>query len=72
MTYGEMRREHFFSHDADFLTPTLREDYRPRGMEPRRKSYASGGYDPIAVKVFRNLQQGRLLLEYDDARPGNF
>jgi len=38
----------------------------------RSKFYASGGYDPIADKVFRNLRHHKFLLEYDDARSGNF
>ena len=38
----------------------------------RSKFYASGGYDPIADKVFRNLHHHRFLLEYDDARSGDF
>jgi len=38
----------------------------------RSKFYASGGYDPIADKLFRNLHHQRILLEYDDARSGTF
>lgn len=34
--------------------------------------YASGGYDPIAAKVFRQTRFQRFLLEYDDARSGGF
>lgn len=34
--------------------------------------YASGGYDPIAERVFRNTHFQRFLLEYDDARSGTF
>ncbi len=34
--------------------------------------YASGGYDPIAERVFRNTRFQRFLLEYDDARSGDF
>lgn len=34
--------------------------------------YASGGYDPIAERVFRNTHFQRFLLEYDDARSGSF
>ena len=34
--------------------------------------YASGGYDPIAERVFRKTKYGRFLLEYDDARSGTF
>jgi 5-methyltetrahydropteroyltriglutamate--homocysteine methyltransferase len=36
------------------------------------KFYASGGYDPIAGRVFRNTKFQRFLLEYDDARSGGF
>lgn len=36
------------------------------------KFYASGGYDPIAAKVFRRSRFQRFLLEYDDARSGGF
>ncbi len=32
----------------------------------------SGGYDPIAERVFRGVNAGRLLLEYDDERSGSF
>jgi methionine synthase II (cobalamin-independent) len=32
----------------------------------------SGGYDPIAERVFRGVRAGRLLLEYDDDRSGSF
>jgi 5-methyltetrahydropteroyltriglutamate--homocysteine methyltransferase len=32
----------------------------------------SGGYDPIAPRVFRGVNAARLLLEYDDARSGSF
>jgi len=32
----------------------------------------SGGYDPIAPRVFRRVAAGRLLLEYDDERSGSF
>jgi 5-methyltetrahydropteroyltriglutamate--homocysteine methyltransferase len=32
----------------------------------------SGGYDPIAPRVFRGVNAGRLLLEYDDERSGSF
>src|SRR6476659_2871616 len=32
----------------------------------------SGGYDPIASTVFRNVAADRLLLEYDDERSGGF
>ena len=34
--------------------------------------YASGGYDRIAAKVFRNARFHRFLLEYDDERSGSF
>lgn len=34
--------------------------------------YASGGYDPIAERVFRKTRFHRFLLEYDDARAGSF
>lgn len=34
--------------------------------------YASGGYDPIAEKVFRKTKFHRFLLEYDDERSGSF
>ncbi|MBI3964799.1 MAG: cobalamin-independent methionine synthase II family protein, partial [Chloroflexi bacterium] len=34
--------------------------------------YASGGYDPIAERVFRKTRFQRYLLEYDDARSGTF
>src|SRR6266849_2520636 len=34
--------------------------------------YASGGYDPIADRVFRRTRFHRFLLEYDDARSGTF
>src|SRR5439155_10412786 len=34
--------------------------------------YASGGYDPIAERVFRRTRFARFLLEYDDARSGTF
>ncbi|HYW29238.1 MAG TPA: cobalamin-independent methionine synthase II family protein [Gaiellales bacterium] len=32
----------------------------------------SGGYDPIAARVFRGVRADRLLLEYDDERSGGF
>ena len=32
----------------------------------------SGGYDPIAPRLFRGVQAQRLLLEYDDERSGSF
>jgi 5-methyltetrahydropteroyltriglutamate--homocysteine methyltransferase len=32
----------------------------------------SGGYDPIAARVFRGVHARRLLLEYDDERSGGF
>ena len=32
----------------------------------------SGGYDPIAERVFRGVNAQRLLLEYDDERSGSF
>ncbi len=34
--------------------------------------YATGGYDAIAAKVFRNTRFQRFLLEYDDERSGTF
>jgi 5-methyltetrahydropteroyltriglutamate--homocysteine methyltransferase len=34
--------------------------------------YASGGYDPIAERVFSKTHFQRFLLEYDDARSGDF
>lgn len=34
--------------------------------------YASGGYDPIAERVFRKTRFQRFLLEYDDPRSGSF
>jgi 5-methyltetrahydropteroyltriglutamate--homocysteine methyltransferase len=34
--------------------------------------YASGGYDPIAERVFSKTHFDRFLLEYDDARSGSF
>jgi 5-methyltetrahydropteroyltriglutamate--homocysteine methyltransferase len=34
--------------------------------------YASGGYDPIAARVFRRSRFHRFLLEYDDDRSGTF
>jgi 5-methyltetrahydropteroyltriglutamate--homocysteine methyltransferase len=34
--------------------------------------YASGGYDPLAAKVFRKTRFRRFLLEYDDERSGSF
>lgn len=34
--------------------------------------YASGGYDPIAERVFSQTHFSRYLLEYDDARSGSF
>ena len=36
------------------------------------KFYATGGYDPIASRVFRGTRFQRFLLEYDDARSGGF
>ncbi len=36
------------------------------------KFYASGGYDPIAAKVFQKTRFQRFLLEYDDERSGSF
>jgi 5-methyltetrahydropteroyltriglutamate--homocysteine methyltransferase len=36
------------------------------------KFYASGGYDPIAAQVFQGTRFERFLLEYDDARSGDF
>ena len=38
----------------------------------RSQWYAEGGYDPIAEKVFGELQVDRFLLEYDDQRSGGF
>lgn len=38
----------------------------------RSQWYAEGGYDPIAEKVFNELQVDRFLLEYDDERSGTF
>ena len=38
----------------------------------RSKWYVSGGYDPIAAKVFRKTHFQRFLLEYDDLRSGTF
>lgn len=38
----------------------------------RSQWYAEGGYDPIAEKVFGQLQVDRFLLEYDDERSGGF
>jgi 5-methyltetrahydropteroyltriglutamate--homocysteine methyltransferase len=32
----------------------------------------SGGYDPIAPRLFRGVDAQRLLLEYDDERSGSF
>uniref|UniRef100_A0A831T9L5 Methionine synthase n=1 Tax=Thermorudis peleae TaxID=1382356 RepID=A0A831T9L5_9BACT len=34
--------------------------------------YASGGYEPIAEKIFRKARFHRFLLEYDDERSGGF
>ncbi len=34
--------------------------------------YASGGYEPIAGRVFRRARFQRFLLEYDDERSGSF
>ncbi len=34
--------------------------------------YASGGYEPIAERVFRGARFQRFLLEYDDERSGTF
>jgi 5-methyltetrahydropteroyltriglutamate--homocysteine methyltransferase len=34
--------------------------------------YASGGYEPIAERVFRRTRFQRFLLEYDDERSGTF
>ena len=36
------------------------------------KFIGSGGYDPIAAKIFRASRFARFLLEYDDARSGSF
>jgi 5-methyltetrahydropteroyltriglutamate--homocysteine methyltransferase len=36
------------------------------------KFYASGGYDPIAGRIFRRTRYNRFLLEYDDERSGGF
>ena len=38
----------------------------------RSMFYASGGYDRIAGKVFRQVRFHRFLLEYDDERSGTF
>jgi len=38
----------------------------------RSKWYVSGGYDPVAAKVFRETHFQRFLLEYDDSRSGTF
>jgi 5-methyltetrahydropteroyltriglutamate--homocysteine methyltransferase len=38
----------------------------------RSQWYAEGGYDPIAEKVFGELEVDRFLLEYDDQRSGGF
>ncbi len=38
----------------------------------RGKFYASGGYDPIAAKIFQETKVDRFLLEYDDDRSGGF
>ncbi|MBW8004961.1 MAG: vitamin-B12 independent methionine synthase [candidate division NC10 bacterium] len=32
----------------------------------------AGGYDPIATRIFNDIDAQRLLLEYDDARSGTF
>jgi 5-methyltetrahydropteroyltriglutamate--homocysteine methyltransferase len=34
--------------------------------------YASGGYDPIARKIFKKARFNRFLLEFDDERSGTF
>jgi 5-methyltetrahydropteroyltriglutamate--homocysteine methyltransferase len=34
--------------------------------------YASGGYDPIAQKIFKKARFSRFLLEFDDERSGTF
>ncbi len=38
----------------------------------RSQWYAEGGYDPIAEKLFGQLEVDRFLLEYDDPRSGSF
>ncbi len=38
----------------------------------RSMFHSSGGYDPIAAKVFSKARFQRFLLEYDDARSGSF
>ena len=38
----------------------------------RSQWYAEGGYDPIAEKMFNELEVDRFLLEYDDQRSGDF
>jgi 5-methyltetrahydropteroyltriglutamate--homocysteine methyltransferase len=38
----------------------------------RSQWYAEGGYDPIAEKLFGELEVDRFLLEYDDERSGTF
>jgi 5-methyltetrahydropteroyltriglutamate--homocysteine methyltransferase len=38
----------------------------------RSRWLVSGGYEPIAEPVFRNIRAHRLLLEYDDERSGGF
>src|SRR5689334_3737568 len=42
-----------------------------RGNQGSR-GLVSGGYDPIAPRVFRGVNAQRLLLEYDDERSGSF
>ena len=38
----------------------------------RSRYLVSGGYEPIARRIFRDVRADRLLLEYDDERSGNF
>lgn len=38
----------------------------------RSRWLVSGGYDPIARKIFTGVRADRLLLEYDDERSGSF
>jgi 5-methyltetrahydropteroyltriglutamate--homocysteine methyltransferase len=70
---------------AGLLDPAIRAGYQRRGSDPGvtfglhlcrgnndSKFYASGGYDPIAARVFRGTRFQRFLLEYDDERSGGF
>ena len=68
--------DQFIAADNACLAAARREDvtlaiHLCRGNS-RSRWLASGGYDPIAEKLFGTLQADRFLLEYDSERAGSF